>query len=322
MDDYDSYDQMPTGDDFWSGSWDTGSPWNPTVGWDENQMQDLGDGYFLNSDGQVVLPDGSVYNESGDVWSGKGDGSTGRYSTVPNGSGGAGGALSAAGQFLKGLGLDSKTLGTLLGLYQVSQTNRNANKTNQWQQGQIPGGFNAQLQTVAPGGALGQMTAAKPQPWQSKIGYAEGGPVRPGMDNPSIMGFLQYLYNNKMLPSEVAEEKRRKKEGDLLQRGAQEVSSPTNALDRRMKAMDLKGGGPLSLVRGPGAGQDDKIPAQLSDGEYVFDADTVSALGDGSTDAGAAKLDKMRERLRAHKRKASPKKIPPKAKDPMKYLGG
>ena len=43
----------------------------------------------------------------------------------------------------------------------------------------------------------------------------------------------------------------------------------------------------------------------LSDGEYVMDAETVSALGDGSNDAGAKRLDEMRERLRAHKRGAA-----------------
>jgi hypothetical protein len=73
-------------------------------------------------------------------------------------------------------------------------------------------------------------------------------------------------------------------------------------------------------VNGPGTGQSDDIPAQLSDGEYVIDADTVSALGDGSNNAGAKVLDKMRENVRKHKRSASPKKIPPKAKTPEAYM--
>jgi hypothetical protein len=47
-------------------------------------------------------------------------------------------------------------------------------------------------------------------------------------------------------------------------------------------------------VKGHGDGQSDDIPAMLADGEYVFDADTVAALGNGSSDAGAAILDKMR----------------------------
>lgn len=76
-------------------------------------------------------------------------------------------------------------------------------------------------------------------------------------------------------------------------------------------------GGPS---RGPGGGQDDLIHAKLSDGEYVMDAETVSALGDGSTEAGFKKLDQMRQNLRKHKRKASVKSIPPKAKAPEAYL--
>lgn len=54
-------------------------------------------------------------------------------------------------------------------------------------------------------------------------------------------------------------------------------------------------------VRGEGTGRSDEIPASLSDGEYVIDAETVALLGDGSTDAGARRLDEMRENLRKHK---------------------
>lgn len=79
-------------------------------------------------------------------------------------------------------------------------------------------------------------------------------------------------------------------------------------------------GGPSHYVRGKGDGQSDDIPAMLADGEYVFDADTVSQLGDGSNKAGAEKLDKFREALRRHKRSAPDDKIPPKAKKLTSYL--
>lgn len=62
------------------------------------------------------------------------------------------------------------------------------------------------------------------------------------------------------------------------------------------------------------------IDAKLSDGEYVFDADTVAALGDGNNAAGARKLDSMRENIRRHKRSAPPNKIPPKAKHTEAYM--
>lgn len=73
-------------------------------------------------------------------------------------------------------------------------------------------------------------------------------------------------------------------------------------------------------VQGPGTGQSDSINAKLSDGEYVIDADTVAALGDGSTKAGASALDQMRMEIRKHKRSAPAHKIPPKAKPAIEYL--
>lgn len=76
------------------------------------------------------------------------------------------------------------------------------------------------------------------------------------------------------------------------------------------------------FVEGRGDGQSDDIPAMLADGEYVFDADTVAALGNGSSKAGALQLDKMREAIRKHKRSAPNNKIPPKAKSPLEYFKG
>jgi hypothetical protein len=73
-------------------------------------------------------------------------------------------------------------------------------------------------------------------------------------------------------------------------------------------------------VGGAGTGQSDDIPTMLSDGEYVIDADTVAALGDGSSKAGASVLDKFRQEIRKQKRSAPVNDIPPKAKSPMEYL--
>jgi hypothetical protein len=75
-----------------------------------------------------------------------------------------------------------------------------------------------------------------------------------------------------------------------------------------------------SAVTGAGDGQSDDIPAMLADGEYVFDADTVAQLGNGSTKAGSQMLDKFREEIRQHKRSAPVHKIPPPSKSPLAYL--
>jgi hypothetical protein len=75
-----------------------------------------------------------------------------------------------------------------------------------------------------------------------------------------------------------------------------------------------------SAVNGPGDGQSDDIPAMLADGEYVFDAESVAALGNGSTKAGSEALDKMRLAIRKHKRSGPLDSIPPKSKSPLEYL--
>jgi hypothetical protein len=73
-------------------------------------------------------------------------------------------------------------------------------------------------------------------------------------------------------------------------------------------------------VTGPGDGQSDDIPAMLADGEFVFPADVVAALGNGSTKAGSDKLYDMMHGIRAHARSAHPKELPPEIKSPLDFL--
>ena len=85
-------------------------------------------------------------------------------------------------------------------------------------------------------------------------------------------------------------------------------------------------GGALNMVRsynvGGGAdGRSDDVNAVLSDGEYVFDAETVALLGNGSSEAGADRLDQMREQIRKQKGQNLAKgKISPDARSPLSYL--
>jgi hypothetical protein len=66
------------------------------------------------------------------------------------------------------------------------------------------------------------------------------------------------------------------------------------------------------LLRGPGDGVSDDIPAtiadkqpaRLADGEFVIPARIVSELGNGSTEAGARKLYAMMDRIKKARRKA------------------
>ena len=75
-------------------------------------------------------------------------------------------------------------------------------------------------------------------------------------------------------------------------------------------------------VMGDAGGQSDLVEARLSPGEYVMDAESVSALGDGNTAAGIAKLDELRAQLRAQKRSAPNDEIPQQAQGPLSYMQG
>lgn len=99
---------------------------------------------------------------------------------------------------------------------------------------------------------------------------------------------------------------------------------PQSAVPQQQPVVAAARGGPLSrAVTGPGTGRSDSIPAKLSDGEYVIDATTVSLLGDGSSKAGAAKLDQMRKKIWKEKGKGMSKgNFGPDAKDPLAYLSG
>jgi len=72
-------------------------------------------------------------------------------------------------------------------------------------------------------------------------------------------------------------------------------------------------------IAGDTNGQDDKIQALLSDGEYVIPADVVAHLGDGNNTAGAKKLDIGLQKIRKHKGGII-NKLPPKAKSLASYL--
>ena len=86
---------------------------------------------------------------------------------------------------------------------------------------------------------------------------------------------------------------------------------------QRVEVPYARGGEVAGYVGGDTGGQDDRIPAWLSDGEYVMDANTVSALGDGNNAAGAKRLDEFRQKLLHHK---GMKGFPPKTKSLSSYL--
>jgi len=88
---------------------------------------------------------------------------------------------------------------------------------------------------------------------------------------------------------------------------------------------DSMGGKAEGMIEGGGDGMSDSVPATIdgdqdlliSKDEYVVDAPTVSMIGNGSSDAGAKKLDKMREDVRKASTGSS---MQPKQIDSMEIL--
>lgn len=94
------------------------------------------------------------------------------------------------------------------------------------------------------------------------------------------------------------------------------MAAPLMAAGGKMRVDFRKG----DAVTGPGDGQSDDIPAMLADGEFVFPADVVAAIGNGSTKAGSDALYDMMHNIRKHVRSAKPKDLPPEIKSPLDFL--
>jgi hypothetical protein len=109
---------------------------------------------------------------------------------------------------------------------------------------------------------------------------------------------------------------------------AKESSASVDAARGGIMQSSLGGyaaGGNPRLLKGPGDGMSDNIPAtiagkqpaRLADGEFVIPADVVSHLGNGSTEAGAKILHAMMTKVRKE-RTGNPKQG--KQINPRKFL--
>jgi hypothetical protein len=163
---------------------------------------------------------------------------------------------------------------------------------------------------------------------QQMRGYADGGTVEQ-------MSRQNSLGNNQMFPQAGL--------GTLTNTNVYQnpintpestnVIGPTDRMtDTYAGAMKFAKGGDLGfysdggrMLKGPGDGMSDDIPAQigskqparLADGEFVVPADVVSHLGNGSTDAGAKHLYAMMDKVRKA-RTGNPKQG--KQINPNRYL--
>jgi hypothetical protein len=171
------------------------------------------------------------------------------------------------------------------------------------------------------------------------FGYQEGGKVKPraGLSVPapktSILKFddpkfnpdkegrghaRMDMYGDSIVDyNDMPTWNQRYDEDRAARRNQEHYSAPSRRT--QPKEMSFEGGG---YVGGPGGGLDDAIPAiidgrapaALSSGEYVVPAHAVSGLGDGSTEAGVAKLDAMVDGVMKHKFGSTNRKPAPMAK--------
>jgi hypothetical protein len=180
--------------------------------------------------------------------------------------------------------------------------------------------------------ALAANSAPRPAPTgtgQPGLTVSSTGQSTPGVANPQFAGATTVAAAIRRLAPDATDE-----QIDAYLSGPEgarflEIMNESGITQRRARGgmMAAKGGASKGrdayAVRGPGTGRSDEIPALLSDGEYVIDAETVSMLGDGSGEAGAKRLDEFRIKIRKHKgRNLARGKFSDNAKRPDKYLSG
>jgi hypothetical protein len=158
--------------------------------------------------------------------------------------------------------------------------------------------------------------------------FANGGQMPAMPQRPQMGGLAQAMQTGNMPPAGGGNRSMMMPQGNMPQGRAQPMNRnrKTSYYQYGTPPAKMAMGGALNMVRsynvGGGAdGRSDDVNAVLSDGEYVFDAETVALLGNGSSEAGADRLDQMREEIRKQKGQHLAKgKISPDARSPLSYL--
>ena len=144
---------------------------------------------------------------------------------------------------------------------------------------------------------------------------ADGGLMQNGADQTDFMGQSAYPMSQQVTPHYATPSQM----PTSAQAAMASYEPNTNPLTGEATAVNMASGGIAGngyhlggysdggrLLKGPGDGMSDEIPAtighkqpaRLADGEFVIPADVVSHLGNGSTDAGAKHLYKMMDKVR------------------------
>lgn len=144
------------------------------------------------------------------------------------------------------------------------------------------------------------------------LGSAGGGPVEQMSNNAAIGANTMYPMANMTTSAFATPYQTPKASNVIAPSGGATVNAQTGELNPQGTRLAKGGIASLggysdggNLLRGPGDGVSDSIPAmigdkqpaRLADGEFVVPARIVSELGNGSTDAGARQLYKMMDRV-------------------------
>jgi hypothetical protein len=178
------------------------------------------------------------------------------------------------------------------------------------------GGLMQMKQAFQAGGRAAPMNPRMMQTGMPAGGMGRGMPMRGGLEQAMQTGNMPPAGSSNM-PQGRPQPVNRNPRTSYYQYGTPPGGAPKPG---------MAAGGALNMVRsyniGGGAdGRSDDVDAVLSDGEYVFDAETVALLGNGSSEAGADRLDQMREQIRKQKGKhLAQGKISPDAQSPLSYL--
>lgn len=247
-------------------------------------------------------------------------------------AGGAGGGSGISGLFDKAVGMLPDTtagkvaLGGGLGLAALMAQNRKKYGVPAAEKYTGPlSQFSYNPNTYRP-----DVVSAPVNPYRAQ--YAAGGPVEQMSNNAAIGANTMYPMAN-MTTSAFSTPYQDPRSTNMIAPSIAPAGGGTVNMmsgEPNMQGTRLASGGIASLgsysdggrmLKGPGDGMSDSIPAKignkqearLADGEFVVPADVVSHLGNGSTDAGAKQLYSMMDKVRTARtgRKAQGHQIRP-----------
>lgn len=285
-------------------------------------------GYLANGGQGALLGGlgGALGAYGGDLWRNGAEGTAGQLLGAAAGTAAGAGKGGAAGAAGGGAGLGTGAIAPALMMAAANlagsiygggedkaaeEAAKAAEKANEQFNKPLPTWENRRKRKVYPYGSVPDYTKEGEREYYEDNGFAEGGVVKKEQDRLPREG--QYVYD----PGPSADIM-------LSETGLSPLSWIGYLLGAQQEYPEVADGKvdyEGYADGGAAHGRSDNIEALLSPGEYVIDSETVALLGNGSTEAGAARLDELRSNIRRHKGSAlAAGEISPDAMHPIEYL--